>query len=580
MTAPNGHGDHPHPYDTLDRAARALLARMTGGSSPHAAWAAWADWAMHLARAPGRQLELAEHAAQSMAKLAVHNAGWPPTAAPFKPRPGDHRFDHPGWEKPPFCYWKQNFLATQDWWEHATEHVRGARPHSSDRVSFMTRQVLDILSPSNTAITNPEIIEATMETGGGNLVKGARNFAKDSAAKLSGTEPESEHRYEVGKTLACTAGQVVYRNELFELIQYSPETEKVHAEPILILPAWIMKYYILDLQPENSLIRYLVGQGFTVFSVSWKNPTAEDRDVSLDDYRRRGVMAAIDTVGRIVPNQKIHACGYCLGGTILSISAATMAREGDARLASVTLLAAQTDFTEAGELMLFLDESQVAFLEDMMWDQGYLDQEQMAGAFRALRAEDLIWSRAVRRYLMGLEEPEFDISVWNADATRMPARMHSEYLRSLFLENRLTSGRFAVDGHVIALKDIEAPMFVVGTEKDHIAPWHSVYKINLFTDNDLTFALASGGHNGGIVSEPGHKHRHYRIGHRTPEKTYMDPDTWFLHHDPQEGSWWVNWSDWLSRQSSKEQVAPPEMGAPKDGLPPLAPAPGTYVFQK
>ncbi|ARE40526.1 Polyhydroxyalkanoic acid synthase [Rhodovulum sp. P5] len=578
MTAPKG--NRTHPYDTLDRASRAVMARLTGGTSPHAAWAAWADWGMHLARAPGRQMELVEHGMQSMAKLAVHASGWPPGDAPFQPKPGDHRFDHPGWDKPPYTYWKQAFLASQDWWDHATEYVRGTRPHSSDRTAFMVRQVLDAMSPSNTALTNPEIMEATLESGGRNLTEGARHLAEDIAAQWTGQKPEPEGKYKVGETLACTPGEVVFRNELFELIQYSPATEKVHAEPVLIVPAWIMKYYILDLRPENSMIRYLVEQGFTVFAISWANPTAAQRDVGLDDYRRRGVMAALDAVTRIVPGQKVHACGYCLGGTILSIAAATMARDGDDRLASVTLLAAQTDFTEAGELMLFLDESQVAFLEDMMWDQGFLDETQMAGAFRALRSEELVWSRAVRRYLMGQDEPEFDISVWNADATRMPARMHSEYLRGLFLENRLTSGRFAVDGRVIALKDIDAPMFVVGTEKDHIAPWRSVYKVTLFTENELVFVLTSGGHNGGVVSEPGHKRRFYRIGHRTAEKSYMDPDTWFARHDAKEGSWWVDWAAWLSGKSAPEKVAPPQMGAAGDGLPPLAPAPGTYVFQK
>ena len=374
-----------------------------------------------------------------------------------------------------------------------------------------------------------------------------------------------------------TTGAVVFRNELFELIQYAPQTDQVHAEPILIVPAWIMKYYVLDLSEHNSLIGHLVRQGFTVFAISWCNPTSDQSELSLDDYRRMGVMEAIDKVGKIVPDQKIHACGYCL--TILSIAAATMAREDDDRLASISLLAAQTDFQEPGELLLFLDESQIAFLEDMMWDQGYLDQRQMSRAFRVLRARELIWGRAVRRYLLNRDEKQSDIATWNADATRMPYCMHSQYLRGLFLENRLTAGRFAVDGRVIALKDIEAPMFVLGTETDHIAPWRSVYKTALFTDTELTFALTNGGHNGGILSEPGHRNRHYRIGTMSRDDLYQDPKTWASFHAPREGSWWPAWVTWLSDRSSGDLAAPPAMGAPDHKLPPLGPAPGAYVHQ-
>jgi polyhydroxyalkanoate synthase subunit PhaC len=291
------------------------------------------------------------------------------------------------------------------------------------------------------------------------------------------------------------------------------------------------------------------------------------------------VMEALDAVQTITDAPRIHACGYCLGGTILSIAAAAMAGKGDDRLASITLLAGQTDFSEAGEIMLFVDESQTAFLEDMMWDKGYLDAPQMSGAFKALRSRDMVWSRLQRRYQLGEDDSVFDLAVWNADATRMPYRMHSEYLRGLFLENRLTAGRFSVEGKVIALKDISAPFFVLGTETDHIAPWRSVYKTKLFTDGDFVFVLTSGGHNSGVLSVPGHGHRHFRRGHRPPGRNYMDPDTWLSQHDPEEGSWWPVWADWLHGKSTGQQVAPPSMGRPEAGLPPLADAPGTYVLQ-
>ena len=305
----------------------------------------------------------------------------------------------------------------QDWWDYATDHLRGLRPEDADRTRFMARQMLDMISPSNFPTLNPEVIEQTLNCNGKNLSEGARNFVHDFVNTVSQAHEPAPEGYQIGKDLACTPGEVVFRNDLFELIQYAPQTDKVQAEPILIVPAWIMKYYILDLSPHNSMVNYLVGQGFTVFMISWCNPTADQAEQSLEDYRQRGVMAALDVVNAILPDRQVHAVGYCLGGTILGIAAATMARENDMRLVSISLMAAQVDFVEAGELLLFLNESQIAFLEDMMWDKGYRDRPQMARAFSAIR---------------------------------------SEYLRGLFLENRLTAGRFAVKGQVIALKDISA----------------------------------------------------------------------------------------------------------------------------
>ncbi|WP_231701062.1 PHA/PHB synthase family protein [Aliiruegeria sabulilitoris] len=564
-------------YQNIDRSIRAKNAQLTNGVSVNASHAAWMDWAKHIAQAPGRQQELAEKAVENSRKLWLGMMG---LSGGFEPRKGDNRFTHEGWNTPPYNAWKQSYLALEDWWTAATTEVRGMRHKSSDRVAFQAQQMLDAISPSNFPLTNPEVMSKTLETGGENLAAGARNFFEDFIREISDEKEPMPEGFQIGDNIACTPGEVVFRNELMELIQYTPTTPKVHAEPILIVPAWIMKYYILDLSEKNSLIRYLVSQGYTVFCISWVNPDASYANVGLDDYRKNGVMAALDVVTTIVPDQKVHACGYCLGGTILSIAAATMARDDDERLASVSLLAAQTDFTEAGEVMMFLDESQIAYLEDMMWDQGYLDQDQMAGAFEALRAEDLIWARAIRKYLLGEQEKPFDISAWNADATRMPYKMHSEYLRALFLENRLSGGRYAVEGKVIALRDIVAPFFVVGTEKDHIAPWKSVYKIGLFNGAKHTFVLTSGGHNSGILSQPGHPRRHYRIGHRAEEYHYMDPDSWLAAHDIQQGSWWEEWETFLSGNSSGEMVDPPSTGAPEKGLRPLGAAPGTYVHQQ
>jgi poly[(R)-3-hydroxyalkanoate] polymerase subunit PhaC len=567
-------------FETMDRLGSAVAAKFTQGISPHALYDAWFDWASHLVNAPGRLVELGIEAVNIGARLARFAANGLSEHAepPFAPQADDRRFSDQGWTRLPYALWQQAFLAQEAWWASATREVRGMTAKNAARVSFVTRQMLDVWSPSNVPWLNPVVIQRTMEESGANLARGATNLQEDFWRALA-MQPEPINGLEVGKDIAVTPGEVVFRNELMELIQYKPATERVVAEPVLIVPAWIMKYYVLDLSPHNSLVRYLVERGFTAFMVSWRNPTAEDRDITFDDYRTKGVMAALDAVNAILPARKVHAVGYCIGGTLLAIAAATMARDQDDRLATITLLAAQTDFSEAGELMLFVDESQIAFLEDMMWDQGVLDTKQIAGAFKILRSNDLVWSKMMRKYLLGERDPVTDLGTWNADQTRLPYRMHSQYLRGLFLENRLTAGRYAVEGRVIALKDIETPMFVVGTETDHISPWRSVYKVQLFTDNELTFLLTNGGHNAGIASEPGHRGRRYVMATRKRGERYIDSDTWLTRAAPGDGSWWPAWAAWLESKSDAERAAPPSVGAPSRGLVPLCLAPGIYVHE-
>lgn len=573
----------PLAHDTMDRIASALLARITGGISPTAIATAWFDWITHISLAPGKRLALSEKAVQDASRLLhrsmemVANKSHDPLITPDE---GDHRFDDEDWDAPPAALLVEAFLLTQDWWCNATRNVRGMSPQHSDQTHFLVKQFLDLYAPSNIPWLNPEIRRRTMEEGGQNLVRGFMNWAEDTSRMMTGQPAPKSDDFVVGEDLAVTPGKVVFRNHLMELIQYTPSTNRVHAEPVLIIPAWIMKYYILDLSPHNSLVRWLTEQGHTVFMVSWRNPTAEDRDLGLADYRRQGIMDAVDAVDAIIPDQKIHAVGYCLGGTLLAIEAARMARDGDERLATMTLLAGQTDFSEAGELLLFIDDAQLALLEDMMWDQGYLDTNQMSGAFQILRSNDLVWSRVIRDYILGDRQKMTDLMAWNADRTRMPYRMHSEYLRSLFHENRLSRGRFAVDGKTLALRDIRVPVFALGATRDHIAPWQSVYKITLITDTEVTFALASGGHNSAIVNPVnGHPRARYQIMTQNRQDPYLGPERWTAAAPPKKGSWWPEWQDWLAARSTKQKVAARTPGAADRGYPPICDAPGTYVFQ-
>ena len=557
--------------EKLDRMLHILQSRYTGGRSPSTVGLALLDWAAHATNSPFQTTALAGTAFEQWSRLARTAMG---AEAAITPKPDDHRFVAPAWQHYPYNLLTQAVLLGEEWWGSVVQSPSGVGRPNARIVAFNVRQWLDLMSPSNVPWLNPEVIEVTRTTGGANFTAGMQNLLHDQAA-ANGSAIAS--RFIVGKDLAATPGKIVFRNALIELIQYAPTTATVGAEPVLIVPAWIMKYYILDLSPGNSLIRWLVAQGRTVFAISWRNPAADMRDTSLDDYRRLGVMAAIDAIQAVCGNAKIHATGYCLGGTLLSIAAAAMARDDDARLASLSLFAAQTDFTEAGDLQLFITEDQLDFLNDIMQSQGFLDSAQMGGAFQMLQSNDLIWSHAIRDYLLGEHDVPNDLMSWNADGTRLSARMHIEYLRGLFLNNDLAEGRFQVAGRPLALGDIKLPMFVVGTERDHIAPWHSVFKLHLLNDCQLTFVLTSGGHNAGIVSEPGHPHRHFRIRVRDAGARTLGSEEWQGETVPQDGSWWPEWSAWLERHSGN-QVDPPPMGAP--GSVPLCDAPGTYVRER
>jgi polyhydroxyalkanoate synthase len=571
----------------VDRLLHAWQGQLTAGISPGALIQAFSDWAIHLANAPGKRADLVRKGFRKALRLAYWSLRAPTdpeTPYAIEPLPQDRRFRAPEWHSYPAAAMWQTFLMYQQWWHNATTGVRGVNPRHEEIVSFTMRQILDAFAPSNFPWTNPEVVRATMMSGGLNLQRGFQNFLEDVEAVALGRRPQGAEQFKVGRDVAITPGKVVDRNRLIELIQYEPTTATVHAEPILIVPAWIMKYYILDLSPSNSLVKYLVDRGHTVFIISWKNPGVEERDLGLDDYLSMGPLRALEAVRAIVPNQKVHAVGYCLGGTLLSMTAALLARERRDEFKTITLLAAQTDFTEAGELMLFINESQVAYLEDIMWDRGYLDTRQMSGAFQLLRSNDLIWSSLVRQYLLGERPTVIDLMAWNADGTRMPYRMHSEYLRRLFLNNDLAAGRYRVsdsccNGGVISLDDIRTPIIAVSTTRDHIAPWKSVYKISWLANADTTFILTTGGHNAGIVSPPTKEGREFRIAEKRREDPAMDADTWYERAVRHDGSWWPVWADYLARHSSAPNVDARPTGASQRGYPPRCDAPGRYVLK-
>jgi polyhydroxyalkanoate synthase len=563
------HNEIKQFFTIFNKIFQANLAKISMGISPAAMGSAYCAWILQLAQSPGHLLDLVFYPLLHLTDSINHLL-----CDKHAANGADVRFCNDRWQWMPWRLYAESFVQMEDWWRHATTGVPGLSSRVERTISFCSRQILDALSPSNFVWSNPDLFHKTIQSGGVNLIQGTQIAFDNLLRRTAGLPPPGAENFILGKNLAITPGKVVFANNLIELIQYEPQTNTVFKEPILMLPAWIMKYYILDLSPNNSLVRWLVSEGHTVFMVSWRNPDKNDRDLGMDDYYRQGAMAAIDTISHIMPRTQMHLMGYCLGGTLAMITASTMCRDNDNRVKSLTLLAAQGDFSEAGELMLFISESEISFLKNLMWEQGYLDTKQMAGSFQMLRSYDLIWSKIVDDYMHGTQRGMIDLLAWNADATRMPYKMHTEYLEKLFLNNAFAEGHFHVEDNLVAPKDISLPIFAVSTEKDHVAPWKSVYKIHLMTHTDFTFVLTNGGHNAGIISEPSHSGRFYFISESKKNAPYKGPQKWLKSAEKRDGSWWLAWREWLVGLSSSKRVLKPKLD------PILPPAPGSYVYQK
>ena len=574
------HAHAKHAPEWLRRELLAQLAAVTGGLAPEPIIRAWWDWYLSLSRSPDTQMALARSAWEKA--LDSWQFAFSALRGPAEPAvTGDRRFADAAWNQWPFNVYARCYKNWESWWREALDSAAHAEEQSSQVLKFFAGQVLEAASPSHYLPTNPELLELTRAESGRNLIRGYRHWLDDVKRMLHREPAAGTDGFKVGRDVAVTPGKVVFRNELIELIQYSPQTPTVYAEPILITPAWIMKYYILDLSPRNSLVRYLVDQGHTVFMISWKNPGAADRNLGLDDYFRLGFSGALDAVAAIVPDVKTHVVGYCIGGTLNVIGASALLGKGDQRIASLSLFTSLADFSEPGEISVFIDPAQIAMLDAMMAKTGVLDGMQMAAAFQLLRSYDLLWLPLVDSYVRGKRAQLNDLMSWNADATRMPWRMHSEYLRRLYLENELIHGRFEVEGAPINMSSIQIPVFNVGTETDHVAPWKAVYKTRAYTRSpDFTFLLTSGGHNAGIVSGPQNAKRRYRMSTWRDAATVPSPDEWLAETSLTHGSWWPAWQQWLVEHSSSARVSPPEMGNRAEGYGAIMDAPGQYVHQR
>lgn len=492
------------------------------------------------------------------------------------PAADDRRFKDSVWDESfVFDYIKQSYLLSARWLQSTVRQVEDLDDKTAKKVDFYTRQFVDAMAPSNFAMTNPEVIRATLDSGGENLVKGLGNLLGDlerGKGKLAIKMTDYE-AFKVGENIAVTPGQVVYRNDLVELIQYTPTTATVRRRPLLIVPPWINKFYILDLREKNSFIKWAVGQGHSVFVVSWVNPDTRLAAKSFDDYLQEGILDTLDAIERASGEREVNIIGYCLGGTLTASALAYMAEKGDDRVKSATFFTTMVDFKEAGELSVFIDEEQLAALEERMNEKGYLEGRDMATTFNMLRANDLIWSFVVNNYLLGKDPFPFDLLYWNSDSTRMPAAMHSFYLRQMYQENRLSRGEITLKGTRIDLTKITIPVFILSTREDHIAPWKSTYVATQLYKGPITFCLAASGHIAGVVNPPaGSKYNHW-----TNPNLPASPEEWLAGATSHPGSWWPTWDGWVAEHAGGEV---PARVPGEGGLPALAPAPGTYVLVK
>ncbi|WP_375456214.1 PHA/PHB synthase family protein [uncultured Methylobacterium sp.] len=528
---------------------------------------------------PKRSLEA--QAKLSEAFLALWGSTWfrlqGEAAAPVaQPEPKDARFAHAEWSSNPyFDFIKQGYLITTRWAETLVADAEGIDEHTRHKAQFYLRQIAGALSPSNFVMTNPELIRHTLKENGANLVRGMKMLQEDieaGAGELRVRQTDLD-AFRFGIDVAVTPGEVVFRNDLMELIQYAPRTETVLKRPFLIVPPWINKFYILDLNPAKSLIGWMVDQGLTVFVISWVNPDERHRDKDFESYMREGIEAAIDAIGVATGETEVAAAGYCVGGTLLAVTLAMQAATGNRRIRSATFLTTQVDFTHAGDLKVFADEAQIRQIEAQMAERGYLDGAKMANAFNMLRPNDLIWSHVVNNYVKGKAPSAFDLLYWNADATRMPAANHSFYLRNCYLENNLAEGRMVLGNVRLDLKKVTVPVFNLAAREDHIAPAVSVFEGSARFGGPVDYVLAGSGHIAGVVNPPAKP----KYGYWTGGKTEGRLEDWIAAATETKGSWWPYWFAWLEAQAP-ERVAAREPGG--GALASLGPAPGTYVRTK